>query len=138
MVVSKARGIILLLVVHTSKEENGKEKSVSSRREKRIPASVLFTTPLADKQRRELERLAQKPDSEIDYSDAPENLPLPSEIQVGRFYRPIKQPVSIRIDAGVLAWFRSHGKRLPNLYEPSPPPRDANAATEGSPSAAQV
>jgi uncharacterized protein (DUF4415 family) len=32
-------------------------------------------------------------------------------IQVGRFYRPIKQLVSIRVDAEVLAWFRGQGKK---------------------------
>ena len=29
---------------------------------------------------------------------------------VGRFYRPIKQQVTVRIDADVLAWLKSGGK----------------------------
>ena len=87
-----------------------KKKSVSSRPEKRFPASVLFTRPLNDRQRRELQRLREMPDSEIDLSDAPPVEPLPSQVQVGRFDRPIKQLVSIRLDADVLAWFRSRGK----------------------------
>ena len=49
-----------------------KKKSASSRREKRISASALFTRPLTDRQRRELQRLAKLPDSRIDFSDAPE------------------------------------------------------------------
>lgn len=88
-----------------------KKKSASSRREKRVAASELFTTPLTDKERRDLQRLARKPDKQIDYSDAPEECPLPSEVHIGRFYRPIKQLVSIRVDADVLAWFRGRGKR---------------------------
>jgi uncharacterized protein (DUF4415 family) len=88
-----------------------KKKSVSSRQEKRVPASVIFTKPLNDRQRRDLRRLRDMPDSEIDYSDAPERNPLPTEIQVGRFYRPIKHLVSIRLDADVLAWFRARGKK---------------------------
>ena len=88
-----------------------KKKSVSSPQEKRIPASVLFTTPISDRQRRQLKRLASMPDSEIDYSDAPERNPFPAEVYVGRFYRPIKQLVSLRVDADVLAWFRAHGKK---------------------------
>jgi uncharacterized protein (DUF4415 family) len=48
---------------------------------------------------------------EIDFSDAPEKEPPPSGIHVGRFYRPIKQLISLRVDADVLAWFRSRGKR---------------------------
>jgi uncharacterized protein (DUF4415 family) len=30
---------------------------------------------------------------------------------VGRFYRPVKQLLSLRVDADVLAWFRARGKR---------------------------
>jgi len=48
-----------------------KKKSVSSPREKRLPASALFTTPLRDRERTELESLAGMADSPIDYSDAP-------------------------------------------------------------------
>jgi len=50
------------------------------------------------------------PDSKVDFSDAPER-PRPSRVLVGRFYRPIKQPVSLRVDADVLAWFRRRGKK---------------------------
>jgi uncharacterized protein (DUF4415 family) len=88
-----------------------KKSSVSSRQEKRVPASALFTTRISEKERRELQRLARSPDSEIDFSDAPEGQPIESEIQVGRFYRPIKQLVSLRVDADVLAWFRGRGKK---------------------------
>jgi len=72
---------------------------------------VLFTAKLTESQQRSLRNLAVKPDSEIDYSDAPEVEPLPSELYVGRFYRPIKQLVSIRVDADVLAWYRDRGKK---------------------------
>jgi uncharacterized protein (DUF4415 family) len=88
-----------------------KTKSASSRRERRVPASVLSTKPLTDRQRRELQRLREMPDSEIDFSDAPEFIPRASDIQIGRFYRPIKKLVSLRLDADVLAWFRSRGKK---------------------------
>jgi uncharacterized protein (DUF4415 family) len=88
-----------------------KKKSASSRQERRVPASALFTTPIGDKQRRELKRLAARPDSQIDFSDAPERQPRSSEVQAGRFYRPIKQLVSLRVDADVLHWFRGRGKK---------------------------
>jgi len=52
------------------------------------------------------------PDSEIDLSDAPPLEPLPSEVEVGRFYRPIKKLVSLRLDADVLAWFRARGRNI--------------------------
>ena len=88
-----------------------KKKSASSRQEKRVPAKELFTTPLSERQRRELRRIAALPDSQIDFSDIPEVEPPASGVEVGRFYRPIKQSVSLRVDADVLAWFRSQGKK---------------------------
>ncbi|HEV2426411.1 MAG TPA: BrnA antitoxin family protein [Terriglobia bacterium] len=56
-----------------------------------------------------MEALARMPDSAIDYSDASAVDRLPSEVHVGRFYRPVKQQISLRVDADVLAWFRSQG-----------------------------
>jgi uncharacterized protein (DUF4415 family) len=91
--------------------EMAKKQSLSFPRERRLHASVLFTAPLTDKQRRELKRLAALPDSQIDLSDAPEGNPRASDIEIGRFYRPIKQLVSIRVDADVLAWYRGRGKK---------------------------
>ena len=88
-----------------------KKKSGSSRREKQFRASELFTTPLTDRQRRELERLARMPDSAIDCSDAPAMKTKPRRVHVGRFYRPVKEQISLRVDADVLAWFRSRGRR---------------------------
>ena len=88
-----------------------KKKSASSPREKQVRASALYTSPLTDRQRKELERLARMPDSAIDYSDAPALKSTPAHIQVGRFYRPIKQQISLRVDADVLAWFRARGKK---------------------------
>jgi uncharacterized protein (DUF4415 family) len=67
--------------------------------------------PLTEQQRRELEELAKLPDSEIDTSDIPE---LPEEAWKdavrGRFYRPVKQAVSLRLDADVLAWLKKDGE----------------------------
>ena len=47
-----------------------KKKSALSPRERRLPASALFTTPPGRRERIELQALAGRPDSEIDYSDA--------------------------------------------------------------------
>ena len=88
-----------------------KIKSGSSQQERRVPASALFISPITDKQRRELKRVAARPDSQIDFSDAPEARPRASNVEVGRFYKPIKQLVSLRVDADVLAWFRGQGKK---------------------------
>ena len=54
----------------------------------------------------ELKRLAQKPDKAIDTSDIPE-LTDWNGAERGRFYRPVKQQVTLRLDADILAWFKS-------------------------------
>jgi uncharacterized protein (DUF4415 family) len=64
---------------------------------------------LSRKQKKELKLLAAQPDSQIDLTDIPEIVDW-SEAVVGKFYRPIKKSLTIRIDADVLAWLRSQGK----------------------------
>ena len=60
------------------------------------------------KQNRELEALARMPEDQIDLSDIPEVLDWSSAV-IGKFYRPIKEPVTIRLDADLLAWLKSQG-----------------------------
>jgi len=68
-------------------------------------------TPATAEQRRQLEALAKLPDSEIDTSDAPV-LPESAWRNAvrGRFYRPLKQAVSLRLDADVIAWLKKDGE----------------------------
>lgn len=66
---------------------------------------------LTEERKAELKALAQKPDSEIDYSDIP---PLDDEFLEkavsNPFFKPVKTSVSVRLDADVLAWLKSQGK----------------------------
>ena len=64
---------------------------------------------LTPKKRAGLRRLAQRPDREIDLSDIPEIRQFPSDAVIGKFYRPKKQSVTLRLDADVLAWLKSSG-----------------------------
>jgi len=32
-------------------------------------------------------------------------------MKIGDFYRPLKKPITVRIDADVLAWFKKDGRR---------------------------
>ena len=64
---------------------------------------------LTAKKRSELQRLAQRSDSEIDLSDIFEIRQFPSDAVIGKFYRPKKQSVTIRLDADVLAWLKTSG-----------------------------
>ena len=57
----------------------------------------------------ELAVLAAMPDEEIDTSDIPEITDWSNAV-VGRFYRPVKEPVTIRLDADVLDWLKQGGK----------------------------
>jgi len=62
---------------------------------------------LSNKQAEELKRLKDISDNEIDVSDIPE-IDWSSPI-VGRFYRPVKHPVTVRLDYDVLSWLKSQG-----------------------------
>ncbi|MDF0490955.1 BrnA antitoxin family protein [Sphingomonas sp. H39-1-10] len=66
---------------------------------------------LTDAQKTELAALAAKPESEIDFSDIP---PLTESFwrnaERGRFYKPVKQQITARVDADGLSWLKSQGK----------------------------
>ncbi len=59
----------------------------------------------------ELAKLEAMSDDDIDTTDIPE---APEEnwqlARRGNLYRPIKQPVTIRLDADVIAWFKDHSE----------------------------
>lgn len=58
---------------------------------------------------KELKALEQMKDEDIDFSDIPEITDF-SKTVVGKFYRPIKKSLTIRVDTDVLAWLKSQGK----------------------------
>ena len=79
---------------------------------------------LTAKQKRELAALAAMSEDQIDTSDIPELPPAAWRVHAvrGRFYRPVKQAVSMRLDADVVAWLKKPGKGDPD-------PRQPNSAT---------
>ena len=94
---------------------------------------------LSTEARKELEALAAMPDSAIDTSDIPEIRELPSDAVVGRFYRPKKTTVTMRLDADVVAWLKASGEGyqtrinayLRELMYRLRPRRRVNEAAEG-------
>jgi uncharacterized protein (DUF4415 family) len=72
---------------------------------------TLSDNPIAAARMRELKKLADQPDSEIDLSDIPE---LTGEFWANAvrnpYYRPVKQQLTVRLDADVVAWLRRQGK----------------------------
>lgn len=60
--------------------------------------------PAADRQA-DLDALEALPDDRIDTSDIPEQADWPDAAR-GLFYRPVKQQITLRLDADVVAWFK--------------------------------
>ena len=64
---------------------------------------------LTRKQASELRALSRMKDADIDLSELPEKLDWNNAV-IGKFYRPVKKSLTIRIDADVLAWVKAQGK----------------------------
>ena len=66
--------------------------------------------PISPVRAAELRAMAERPDSEIDLGDAPE---LEAEgwrnAIPGKFFRPLKTQITIRVDKDVLHWLKSGG-----------------------------
>ena len=66
---------------------------------------------LSAKQRAELKALQAMTDSEINYDDIPKVvLEEWRGAVVARFYKPIKQQLTLRVDADVIAWLKAQGR----------------------------
>ena len=64
---------------------------------------------LTKEQRRDIAAIAGKRDEDIDFSDIPLKLDW-SKAEIGKFYRPPKKSVTMRLDADVLNWLKGFGK----------------------------
>lgn len=54
-------------------------------------------------------RHCRKKNEEIDLTDMPEVLDW-SKAEIGKFYRPTKKPVTIRLDTDIIEWLKSYGR----------------------------
>lgn len=63
---------------------------------------------LTKRQAREIAAIAAKKDADIDLSEMPEVVDW-SGAEMGKFYRPPKKPVTMRLDADVVEWLKSYG-----------------------------
>ncbi len=64
---------------------------------------------LTKQQQAELDALVAMPEDRIDTRSIPEVRDW-SSAQRGLFYRPVKQQLTLRIDADVVAWFKRHAR----------------------------
>lgn len=58
---------------------------------------------------RQIAVIAAKRDADIDLSEMPEVLDW-SGAEIGKFYRPPKKPVTMRLDTDILGWLKSYGR----------------------------
>jgi len=65
---------------------------------------------LTEQQKQELALLDGLSEDNIDTSDMPEQTDW-NDAQRGKFYRPVKQSVTIRLDADIIAWFKAQEGR---------------------------
>lgn len=76
----------------------------------KIVRKTLAEIKVTPAMKRRLKKLAERPDSEIDFSDIPEltedfwKNAIPSP-----FYRPVKKQLTVRLDSDVIAWLRKNG-----------------------------
>jgi len=68
-------------------------------------------TTLSPEQLERLQKLAEMPDESIDLNDIPE---IPSSAVL---YRPTKRPVTIRLDADIVKWFKDQAGDRPYQTE---------------------
>ena len=86
-------------------------RAVKSKEPKMVVYRREPRSPLTPKQRANLEELARPPKHEIDTSDLPEwTEEMWKRAVRGKFYRPVKKAVSLRLDADVIAWLKKDGK----------------------------
>ena len=64
---------------------------------------------LTKEQKRDIRAIAAKRDEDIDFSDAPAVVDW-SGAEIGKFYRPAKKPVTMRLDSDVIAWLKADGR----------------------------
>jgi uncharacterized protein (DUF4415 family) len=77
----------------------------------KIVRKTLTDNPITPARKRALARLAEQPDSEIDVSEIPPlNESFWRNAVRNPFYRPVKQQLTVRLDADVVAWLRRQGR----------------------------
>ncbi len=70
--------------------------------------SKVTSDQLTPKQRKMLAKIATIKDDDIDFSDLPEQLDW-KDAKRGVFYKPLKQQLTLRLDADVVDWFKKQG-----------------------------
>jgi uncharacterized protein (DUF4415 family) len=78
---------------------------------KKLVTKTLAEIPMTPARRRRLAAVAAIPDSQIDFSDIPELTEKFWKNAIKNpYYRPVKQQLTVRLDADVVAWLKHQGR----------------------------
>ena len=86
-----------------------KRSSASSQLVPPSPTKGKHMKKLTKVQNRDILAIAEKKDEDIDFSDAPPVLDW-GGAEIGKFYRPKKRPVTMRLDSDVIDWLKAYGR----------------------------
>ncbi|MGA3087376.1 MAG: BrnA antitoxin family protein [Terriglobales bacterium] len=64
---------------------------------------------LTKEQQRQAAVIAAKPDADADFSDAREVVDWRGA-EIGKFYRPPKKPLTMRLDTDIIQWLKGYGR----------------------------
>ena len=64
---------------------------------------------LSRQQKRDIAAIAAQRDEDIDFSDIPPVFDW-SGAEIGKLYRPLKKPVTLRLDTDIIDWLKSGGR----------------------------
>ncbi len=64
---------------------------------------------LTKQQKGDIAAIAAKRDEDIDFSDIPPVVDW-SGAEIGKFYRPAKKPVTMRLDSDIIEWLKADGR----------------------------
>jgi uncharacterized protein (DUF4415 family) len=104
-------GIVAIFVVHTwpnpdgESEETGRIISARRRRTKGGLMKKAISRRLTPQQQAEIDALAALPDDQIKTGDIPEQRDWKGARR-GALFRPVKQQITLRLDADLIDWFR--------------------------------
>src|SRR5260370_39050734 len=86
-----------------------KKSSASFRPAPRSHTKGKLMKKLTKEQKRDIRAIAAKRDEDVDFSDAAPVLDW-SGAEIGKFYRPPKKPVTMRLDSDVVEWLKADGR----------------------------
>jgi uncharacterized protein (DUF4415 family) len=91
----------------SARRATGRSQAVMTK----LVRKTLADSPMTPARKRKPAQLAERPDSEIDFSDIPPlNESFWKNAVRNPFYRPVKQQLTVRLDSDVVAWLRRQGR----------------------------